>query len=137
MTLPSAGFREIAHTADWELEVWAPELPGLFEQAARGMYSLMDVHLQPIRRQSRRLKLSAADGESLLVGFLDELLYIQGADWLAFDVFQIEITDWNLWASLEGAPLESLGKEIKAVTYHQLNIKFDERQLMVRIVFDV
>jgi SHS2 domain-containing protein len=137
MRASSTGFREIAHTADWELEVWAPDMPVLFEQAARGMYSLMDVHLQPAGRSSRTLELSAADGESLLVSFLDELLYIQGADGLAFDVFQIEITDWNLRASLEGAPLESLGKEIKAVTYHRLKICSDERQLMVRIVFDV
>lgn len=137
MPKPSAGFREIAHTADWELEVWAPDLPGLFEQAARGMYSLMDVRLQPAGRQSRTLELSAADGESLLVSFLDELLYIQDADGLGFDEFQIDITDWNLRARLEGAPLESLGKEIKAVTYHRLKIQSDERQYMVRIVFDV
>lgn len=137
MPKPSAGFREIAHTADWELEVWAPDLPGLFEQAARGMYSLMDVRLQPAGRQSRTLELSAADGESLLVSFLDELLYIQDADGLGFDEFQIDITDWNLRVRLEGAPLESLGKEIKAVTYHRLKIQSDERQYMVRIVFDV
>jgi SHS2 domain-containing protein len=137
MPASSAGFREIAHTADWELEVWAPDLPGLFEQAARGMYSLMDVHLQPAGRQSRSLELSAANGESLLVSFLDELLYIQNADGLGFDVFQIDITGWNLRARLEGAPLESLSKEIKAVTYHRLKIQSDERQLIVRIVFDV
>ena len=137
MPASSAGFKEIAHTADWELEVWAPDLPGLFEQAARGMYLLMGVRLQPAGRQSRTLELSAADGESLLVSFLDELLYIQNADRLGFDVFQINITDWNLRARLEGAPLESLGKEIKAVTYHRLKIQSDERQLIVRIVFDV
>ena len=91
MDAPPAGFREIAHTADWELEVWAPDLPGLFEQAARGMYSLMGVRLLPTPRQSRTLELDAFDGESLLVRFLEELLYIQGLDGLAFDAFQIDI----------------------------------------------
>lgn len=137
MSIPSAGFREIAHTADWELEVWAPDLPKLFEQAARGMYSLMGVRLQHAGRQSRTLELSATDGEGLLVNFLDELLYIQSADGLGFDIFQIDIMDWTLRARLEGAPLESLGKEIKAVTYHRLKIQSGERQLMVRVVFDV
>jgi len=26
------GYREVEHTADWELEVWAADLPGLLEQ---------------------------------------------------------------------------------------------------------
>ena len=37
---PEFGFREHAHTADWELEVWAPDLPALLEQAAHGMYAI-------------------------------------------------------------------------------------------------
>jgi SHS2 domain-containing protein len=137
MHAASAGFREIAHTADWELEVWASDLPGLFEQAARGMYYLMDARLQTAPRQFRTLELAAMDGESLLVRFLEELLYIQNVDGLAFDTFQIGITNWNLGARLEGAPMKSLGKEIKAVTYHQLKIRTDQNQLDVRIVFDV
>jgi hypothetical protein len=44
------GFREHAHTADWELEVWAPDLATLFVQAALGMYALSGVILQPGRR---------------------------------------------------------------------------------------
>jgi hypothetical protein len=51
MPASSAGFREISHTADWELEGGA-DLPGLFEQA-RSMYSLMDVHLQPLIQSAR------------------------------------------------------------------------------------
>ncbi|MFC2053874.1 archease, partial [Chloroflexota bacterium] len=31
-----AGFREIEHTADWELEVWAPDILELLKQAAIG-----------------------------------------------------------------------------------------------------
>ena len=137
MHAPPAGFREIAHTADWELEAWAPDLPGLFEQAARGMYSLMGVRLLSTPRLSRTLEIDAIDGESLLVRFLEELLYIQSLDGLAFDAFQFEISAWRLRASMDGSPLESLAKEIKAVTYHRLKIRSGQGQLDVRIVFDV
>jgi SHS2 domain-containing protein len=137
MHAPPAGFREIAHTADWELEVWAPDLPGLFEQAARGMYSLMGVRLLSAPRQSRALEIDAIDGESLLVRFLEELLYIQGLDGLAFDAFQIGISKWKLLARMEGAPMETLAKEIKAVTYHRLEIQSGKNQFEVSIVFDV
>jgi hypothetical protein len=64
----------IAHTADWALKVWSVDLPGLFREAALGMYALMDVQFGA-PTQPRRLELSAHDPESLLVGFLSELLY--------------------------------------------------------------
>ena len=134
---PPAGYQERAHTADWELEVWAPDLPGLFEQAARGMASLSGVQLQPAPRQSRRLELDAIDAESLLVRFLEELLYLQSAEGLAFDVFRLGFQEWRLQADLEGAPLAHLDKEIKAVTFHNLKVQASERGWEVRIVFDV
>ena len=62
----NCGFREIAHTADWELEVWAGDLAGLFEQAARGMYSLTNTSLAHEPRFTRRISLSAGDREGTL-----------------------------------------------------------------------
>ena len=132
-----AGFREKAHIADWELEVWAPNLAALFEQAARGMYAQAGVRLQPAPRQTRRLELSAIDAESLLVRFLEELLYLQSIKGLAFDVFDLQITEYALRAELVGALISSLDKEIKAVTYHKLKIRQGQRGLVVKIVFDV
>ena len=71
-----AGFLELRHTADWEIEAWAPDLPKLFEQAAIGMYTLSGTHLYPEPRITHNLELVAADAESLLVKFLSELLFI-------------------------------------------------------------
>ena len=61
------GYREVEHTADWELEVWATDLPGLLEQAARGMAQLSGMRLQVEPRVARSLSLSANDPETLLV----------------------------------------------------------------------
>ena len=74
---PDFGFREHAHTADWELEVWAPDLPTLLEQAARGMYALSGMRLQPGSPKESSISLHAADAESLLVRFLTELLWVE------------------------------------------------------------
>ena len=137
MPTPSAGFIERSHTADWELEVWAPDLPALFEQAARGMYMLAGLRLQEGPYVKRRLELQANDDEILLVQFLDELLYLQSVEGIAFGKFQLQITGNELKAELEGAPVASLDKEIKAVTYHNIKIQAGPRGLEVRIVFDV
>jgi SHS2 domain-containing protein len=132
------GFRENQHTADWELEVWAPDLPSLLEQAARGMYSLSGMRLQDGSRQVCTIKLQAEDAESLLVRFLSELLWIEQEQGLGFDVFSITInTSNNLEAELLGSTITNLDKEIKAVTYHNLEVQTTEQGLRVIIVFDV
>jgi SHS2 domain-containing protein len=131
------GHRELEHTADWELEVWAPDLSALLSEAARGMYGLMGVVLADGPRQRRRIELAAADHESLLVDFLAELLYVAESEGLAFDHLELEAGDGRLTASLEGAPLRSRTKDIKAVTFHLLEVRDTERGLETRIVFDV
>ena len=132
-----AGFNEIHHTADWEIEVWAPDLPGLFEQAAIGMYALSGTHLYSEPRISRTLELTAEDAEGLLVKFLAELLYLSEQYGLAFDVFELQIDTGSLRGRLLGAPMTEQTKEIKAVTYHKLAIQPGPRGLEARIVFDV
>ncbi len=52
----SQGFREIEHTADWELHIWAPNLVALFEEAAGGMYKLSGTLLESRARVARSLK---------------------------------------------------------------------------------
>lgn len=132
------GYREIEHTADWELEVWAPNLSTLLEQAARGMYTLAGTHLQPGPRKIKQLSLNSLDAESLLVDFLDELLWLGEDEGLAFEQFKISIqNNSSLDAVLVGALIAQQTKEIKAVTYHNLRIIKSLRGLEVRIVFDV
>jgi SHS2 domain-containing protein len=138
MNMPGpAGFRERAHTADWELEVWAPDLLSLLEQAARGMYTLMGTSLRPAERIVREVELPARDPESMLVDFLTELLYLAEVEGLGVANYHLQIEGEKLLAQVESAPIASLAKEIKAVTYHKLAIRQTERGLEANIVFDV
>jgi SHS2 domain-containing protein len=132
-----SGYREVAHTADWELEVWAPTLAELLCQAAHGMYALSGVQLADQPRLQRQIDLEASDPEGLLVTFLSELLYIGETEGLAFDQIKIEINNLTLHAELNGAPIIKLDKEIKAVTYHNLSIRAENNLLRANIVFDV
>ena len=132
-----AGFREIEHTADWQLEVWAPDLLALLEQAARGMNALSGVQIEQGPVQQRIFVLPATDSEKLLVSFLSELLYAQERDGLVFVSFNLTLHEDRLLARVEGVPLHSLDKEIKAVTYHNLRLRQTQRGVEARIVFDV
>ncbi len=131
------GFQEQPHTADWALDVWAPDLTSLLLQAARGMYTLMQVRLQAESYETYRFEIAAPDRETLLVTFLSELLYFTQRDHVAFDQFDLVHDGKKLIAEVAGAPIESVAKEIKAVTYHNLDVRETERGLETTIVFDV
>jgi SHS2 domain-containing protein len=133
----SAGYQERSHTADWALEVWAPDLCGLLQQAARGMYALMHARLTEGPREAYRFEVSAPDREVVLVTFLAELLYFTQRDEVGFDQFDLTWEEPRLTAAVEGAPIDSLAKEIKAVTYHNLAVRETESGLTATIVFDV
>ena len=134
---PLACYREIEHTADWELEAWAPDLPGLLEQAARGMAVLSGMRLQEGPRLSRSIEMRFLDAEVLVVGFLSRLLLLYTQEGIGFDAFDLRLEGNLLEAHLTGAPVVALDKEIKAVTYHNLAVRQTETGLAVNIVFDV
>lgn len=131
------GFHEIAHTADWELEVWAPDLLSLLEQAALGMYQLCGAEIGAGARVAHKIELEFNEPETLLVDFLTELIFLSETEQLVFDEFRMEINNNHLTADLVGSTYISLSKEIKAVTYHHLRIKRSGSSLKANIIFDV
>jgi len=130
-------FEELPHTADWALHVWAADLPTLFTEAARGMNALSGAQPAPGARLSREFSTKAPDMESLLVLFLSELVYAAEQEHLLFDAFEIDLNGSDLKVNMAGAPLLLLNKSIKAVTYHNLQIRQTDFGFEVEIVFDV
>ena len=131
------GYEEIPHTADWSIRVWAQDLEGLLVESARGMYWLAGAELAEGSRVNQSFEAEEADRESTLVAFLSELVYYAEQENLGFDHFEIRIKNDRLNVEMEGAALKSLSKAIKAVTWHQLEIRESARGLEVEIVFDV
>jgi SHS2 domain-containing protein len=134
---PVRGFREVDHTADVRLEVWGPDMAALLEEAARGMYRLMGVGVARTSRRHRLLEIAAGDREQLLVAFLEELLFIAEAETLAFDTFTFETDGTRLRAHMEGGPVAARSKEIKAVTFHRLEIRDTPHGVETTVTFDV
>lgn len=110
----------------------------LFIQAARGLYSLVGMQLASDPPTTRSVHLKGIDYESLLVAWLNELLYLYESEGLGFEQINIEHLDQtSLKAEMIGAPTEQWLKDIKAVTYHNLSILRSQSGLEVTIVLDV
>ena len=137
MVSKDSGYKEQSHTADWELHVWAASLPALFVEAAHGMNNLSGAQPAQSPPVSRRFSAKAADNESLLVLFLSELVFVAEQEHLVFNEFNLKVQDSKLNVLMTGAPILSISKYIKAVTYHNLKIQKTEAGFQVDIVFDV
>lgn len=132
-----SGFKEVSHTADLAVEVWAPDLEELLRCAAHALYHLLGVKGVALSREKQQFSVELGDDESLLVSFLNELLYFyQQGGWVWNDFVFTRDADRlivNGWCEyLDGELIE-----IKAATYHRMDIQRTDRGLETIIVFDV
>lgn len=135
---PVNNFEEIEHTADWAYRVRGEDLAQLFIQAALGLYSLVGMELASGSRITKEIELKGIDSESLLVAWLNELLYLHESEGLGFEQIEIQHLDkTSLRARAIGAPTQQWLKDIKAVTYHNLAILETKSGLEVTLVLDV
>jgi SHS2 domain-containing protein len=133
------GFEEIEHTADKALRIFGINLKELVISAAQGMTQLMVGNVSKISTEiEKSIELQAIDAETLLVEWLSELAYWAEIEMLVFKKFKItEVTATRLQATVLGGKVVELEKQIKAVTYHNLEIMKTPKGLEVTIVFDV
>ena len=131
------GSEEVEHTADLALRVWGRELCDLFAEAARGMYRLMADLDGLAATRWREIRLEAMDRESLLVTWLNEMLFITESEGLLFVDFECKsVTEMGLVAWVGGTPGRATGPAIKAATFHDLSIVQDGTGWSTLITFD-
>jgi protein archease len=135
----SPAWEEIPHTADWALRVRGIDMRSLFENAARGMVSLIGGTSAATGDTFRRdFHLTAPDPEILLVDWLTGLLLLveeEGA--LVVDIRVDEVAGAVMSASATARRGGQFSKYIKAVTYHNLAIHPTAEGFETVIVFDV
>lgn len=129
------GYEEVRHTADVAVRAWGESLEELFASAAAGMFSLVG---EPGSLSvTRQLELTAEDTESLLVDWLNELIFLSESTGELYAEFAVEITgDTRLRAAVRGGPAARSGIGVKAATYHGLQIDGQDNLFTATVVFD-
>ncbi len=134
-------YNTFEHTADIGIEAYGSTLEGAFENAARGMFSIITDGSSIDSREKREVKLPVdSDEEQLLVDWLSELLYISDVKGLVFGDFKVNIGDeltGEAWGEKYDRSKHGYGAEVKAVTYHMLQIKRNKKGFYIKVLFDV
>ncbi len=120
------------HTADLGLRVRAKDLPQLFVEAARGLYSMIvtpelspdEQHVWPLEKD---LVISGTNIEYLFFDWLHELLMLFESEHFVAHRITVEVTEAGVNAHVFGEPLDEgrhrLEHEVKAITYHGLRVE--------------
>jgi SHS2 domain-containing protein len=135
-------FRFLDHTADLGILVYGRNLEELFGNAGEAFFDII-TDLRRVREDTEKtIRVESSSLEDLMVNWLGELLYLHDVDGLLFKSFSIdELNGGKMKARARGEAFQEerhvIKTEIKAVTYHQLQVKEERGGWMARIIFDV
>jgi len=138
----SAGFEIFATTADLGIRAWGPTLPVLFQEAARGLFSLLIDGGRIASREWVSVQAAGRNPETLLVAWLNELLFLFETRRFAAGAWKVSSLDEHgVVAEVGGEPLDlarhRLVGQVKAATYHELAIRQTATGWDARVVLDV
>jgi len=130
----------LEHKADLKIRAFGKDKKELFFNALLGMSESIKAEVKkPEEKIKRRIKIKSGDLATLLVDFLSEALYLSQAEKeVFFDIIFKRLTNQELKGELIGQKVERFNEDIKAVTYHQLEVKQNQNGNWQAIVlFDI
>jgi len=134
-------FEILDHTADVGIIAYGADLKQAFANAARALFSLI-TELDDVEEVLHQdIKINASDVESLLVAWLNELVYRFDTEGVLFKRFDIiQLGDTHLKARGYGEKVDSskhsLKTGVKGATYHMLKVDKTDG-FRVQVLFDI
>jgi SHS2 domain-containing protein len=145
MVILAGGYRFLDHMTDAIIEAYGSTLEEAFENAAKALCDTM-IDLKTVRAE-REIKVSAKGNDlySLLFDWLDKVMLLLVADRIAMSQFSVKIKQYDNGYLLEsitrGEPLDldrhHYKVEIKAVTYHEMEIKQVKDMITAKFLLDL
>jgi SHS2 domain-containing protein len=134
----------LEHTADAKFQAFGKDLAEAFHNAALATAGLMWDVRQIALRQTQPVEIMGMDLDQLLVGFLEEILFLlDSRQFLLGAVEEIDIQEnesgFRLEAIFRGDVQEGryeIFGDVKAITYNEMLVKQNDRCL-VQVVVDM
>ena len=130
------------HTADLGIRTWGPDLEKLFENAGMALMDLLISGESSKKAFPKKISLKGDDLADLMVRWLGEILYLlEGEMLVVTSIRMADIRPARLDADLKTVPFDpeihEILNEIKAVTYHQIEVSERANRWEARIIFDL
>ncbi len=135
-------FELLEHTADIGFRTWGGSPAELFENCALALESIAVEMTRAEAAREYPIAAAAADYESLLVAWLNEVLYYLDGERVLMSRFQIdEISPERVRGKGWGEPRDDRRHPprlvVKGVTYHQLAVKQEAGRWTAQVFLDV
>jgi SHS2 domain-containing protein len=136
------GFEILDHTADIGIIAYGTDIEQLFSNAAVALFSLI-TELESIDEKLHfNLRVRSQDRDSLLVEWLNELIYLFDAKHILVHRCDIEdLTHNQLKATCHGEAFDPMKHQIKrgikAATYHMLKLDRNNGGYRAQVILDI
>jgi len=135
-------FEILDHTADIGLIVYGENLRVLFENAGKAFFHIITDLRKVRRRVEKRIDIEGESLERLMVDWLSELLYLHDVESLLFKGFKVgSVGEDGLKAVVKGEPFQEgvhvIKTEVKAVTYHRIEVRQNNGHWRAQIILDL
>lgn len=135
------------HTADVQVECWAPTLEEAFSQTALSLMTTISPNLNLISSSfNKEILIEAEDEESLLFDFLSEFLYIFDVEELIFNKISVDkikkkhekfVLRAHMKGEIFNKDKHEIGTEVKGITYSFMEIEENKDFVKIKVVFDI
>jgi len=131
-------YKILEHKADLKIRAFGKDKKELFLNILKGMTESQKAEKLKTKVK-RQIKIKSLDLLALLVDFLSEALYLSQVNKeVYFDVNFKKFSDTEIKGELIGQKVKRFGEDIKAVTYHSLEIKRTKKGIWEgTVLFDI
>jgi len=134
-------FELLEHTADVGLVAYGADLSDAFAAAAEGLFSII-ADLTTVKETiSYRVEVTASDIESLLVEWLNELLFLFDTQNVLLRRFEVQVMPpthlvGQAWGERYDPARHRLNLGVKAATYHGIWVQ-SNGEVRLQVILDV
>lgn len=134
-------YKILPHTADLRLKIYGKDYEELFQNAALGLANILYNNIakkEKFIRGFENVSMESSDAITLLVGFLNEILSLSNIEKKVYPRVKIlRISPTAIDAHILGVPVDHFDEDVKAVSYHNAEVRETDGGLETELVLDI